>query len=295
MATVVSSTDSPESIKASFTGKCNVTISDDAGNDVTPKDDAATGDTNLAAATDKEAGTTADSATAGDTTQDQPSKADKRIDKLTEELSNVKQRLEAATAKPVTKDDSKPAAAPSEDTEPKPEDFDTQADFLKALSKWAIKLARKEEKAEAAKQTEVQEKQKTLDGWHEQQNAAREKYKDYDEVMTDEVIIGVAAAQTLVELPDGVELAYYIGKHPEEAKALAKLTKERDVAIALGELRAKMKSTVTKPTVATKEKPKPITPVTGTSKGNVDKPRSELSYKEYKALRQKEIAARRTA
>ena len=293
MATVVSSTDSPESIKASFTGKGTVTVSDDAGNDITPKD-APTGDTSLAAATDKEAGTSVDSATAGDTTKDQPSKADKRIDKLTKELSEARQKLAAATAEPAPKS-GKVADVSSVDDEPKPENFDSQADFLKALSKWSIKESRKEELAEAAKQTEVQEKQKTLDNWHEQQKTAREKYKDYDEVMTDEIIIGVAAAKTLVELPDGVELAYYVGKHPEEAAALAKLTKERDVAIALGELRAKVKVATPKPQVAAKEKPKPITPVTGLSKGSIDKPRSELSYKEYKAVRQQEIAARRKA
>ena len=225
---------------------------------------------------------------------DKPSKADKRIDKLTKQISELQEQLKATAPKEPAKEPAKTDNTPSEDAEPKPEDFDTQADFLKALSKWAIKQARKEEKAEAAKNVQVQERQQVLDGWHEQQKAAREKYKDYDEVMSDEVFVGPIAAQTLVELPDGAELAYYIGKHPDEAEALAKLSKERDVAIAIGGLRIKVKGTTSaKAPVTGKDKPKPITPVAGTSTGNVDKPRGEMSYKEYKAKRNQEIAATR--
>lgn len=295
MTTIISSTDSPESIKDNFKGKGVVTVSDDAGNDITPKEDTTQ---DSAAATEQVAENTTESATVeetpADTEKDKPTKAEKRIEELIKKVSSLEAQLKAAPAEKKPEVQVKPADAPAEDAEPKPEDFDTQADFLKALSKWAIKAARKEEKAETAKQTEVEEKQKVVSNWHEQQKAARAKYKDYDTAMGD-TVIGVVAAKTLIELPDGAELAYYIGKHPEEAEVLAKLTKERDVAIALGELRAKVQKPLTKAPVQGKEKPKPITPLGGTSKGNVEKPRGELTYKEFKAKRQQEIAAKRKA
>lgn len=311
-AVLVTSTDTPETIQAALGDKGNVRVHDDVGVDIThdpaaKKDDKAD-DKSSAAPTDKEGTTSDDSATSGKDQADsdkegKPDKAvQKRIDQLTREKAELQRQLEAAQApKEPQKDEPKKDAPKAEkDVEPSPEDFDTQADYMKALSKWAAKQARNEEKAERAKEAETARQNEVVENWKKQVETAKAKYKDWDDVMGD-VEIGNAVARALVETPDGAEIAYYIGSHPEEAKALKNLTKEREVGMAIGELRAKMrpaqqkssgdKSDTDQP--QTKEKPAPITPVSGTSTGNVSKAPKDMSYKEYKAYRNKQLAEKR--
>lgn len=311
-AVLVTSTDTPETIKTVLGDKGNVRVHDDVGVDIThepdaKKDDKAA-DTSSAAPTDKEGKTSDDSATSGkdQADSDKEGKSDKavqkRIDQLTREKAELQRQLDAAKApKEPQKDEPKKEPAKTEkDAEPSPEDFDTQADYMKALSKWAAKQARNEEKAERAKEAETARQNEVVDNWKKQVEAAKAKYKDWYDVMGD-VEIGNAVARALVETPDGAEIAYYIGKHPEEAEALKNLTKEREVGMAIGELRAKMrpaqKSSGDKgkepEEPQTKEKPAPITPVSGTSTGNVSKAPKDMSYKEYKAYRNKQLAEKR--
>lgn len=317
MAAVITSTDSVEAIQTALGAKnMSVQVQSENG-DLTEvkgtgvvstdqvdetKDDAASTD-------NKDDKSSADSAAAGDdkgSTVEIGKEAQKRIETLIRENGELKGRLEAAAPAKDTKSNDKAAADQSKvDAEPVPEDFNTQAEFMKALSKWAAKEARKEQRAEDARAAAKVEGDKALDSWNRQKEAAKAKYPDYDKAMG-EVEIGKIAAGMILQSPDGAELAYFIGKNPDEAKSFAKLTNERDVAMALGEVRAKMKAAApatkdkddtkdSKLEAQGKEKPKPITPVGGTSSGNATKAPSEMSYKEYKDKRNKEIAAKRRA
>lgn len=307
MAAVITSTDSPEVIQAALKGK-NVTVQvqDELGDDVTastgnesneaPPSDGEQLDEN-AAPTEEEGESSGESATPGKEKEPpakEPSDTDKRIDGLIKQVGELTGKLSAATA---PKEPAKTAETPKPEAEPQAEDFNTQGEYLKALSKWAAKEARKEMKAEQDKEAGEQRRTQTVDAWNKQVATAKTKYKDWDSVMGD-TEIGEIAARTLISMPDGAELAYYVGKNPEEAKTLVSLKNERDVAIAIGELRAKVKSLAPASkkdpaTVTGKNKPAPITPLGGNSSGNVDKKPSEMTYKEYKAKRNQEIAAKR--
>lgn len=310
MTTIVTSTDTPEALKSVIGDKGYIRVHDDVGVDITQEDKKAddTADTSSAASTDKEDTTSEDSATSGkdQADSDKEGKADKavqkRIDQLVKEKADLQRQLEAANApkekpKDAPKED---PAKPEDNAEPAPEDFDTQADYMKALSKWAAKQARKEEKAERVKEAEETRQQDVIKNWKTQVEVAKGKYSDWDSVMGD-IEIGNAVARALVETPDGAEIAYYIGKHPEEAKGLRELSKDREVGMAVGELRARMKADAPKSSKAEdkpsadkpKDKPAPITPVSGTSVGNVSKEPSKMTYAEYKAHRNKQLAEKR--
>lgn len=314
MTAVIASTDTPEAIKAAFAGKSvKVTVVDSLGTDVTAQgtgvvssdensdtaeqgsDAGSDGDTETAASSNTEDTTSSESAAEGNTTDTKPDAQALRIDGLIKQVGELTGKLDAVTAaKPAPKDDKEVKVTVS-DTEPKPEDFDTSADYLKALSKWAIKEARKEDKAAKDADDVKSKATKAVDVWNDQLKTARAKYKDFDKVMGD-TEIGKAAGQALFNTPDGVELAYYIGKNPAEAKTLVSLTNEREVLMALGEVRAKVKATVkAAPAADGKKKPEPITPVGGSTNNSVDKQNKDMNYKEYKAKRNAEDAAKRKA
>lgn len=324
MVAVVTSTDTPEAIQAALGAK-NVRVTDDAGNDVTKpnpegadkdkadKGDAAEGEDkdNAANSDDKsDDKNSSDSAAGGedkdDTKDDKGDKGDtavqKRIDKLTSKIGDLEAQLADAT-KPKgddKQDKGTPAAdAAKDDIEPKPEDFDTTADYFKALTKWSKAQLKKELKADADADAQKVANAQVVDRWNKQIESAKAKYKDFDEVMGD-TVIGKPVARALVESPDGAELAYYIGKHPEKAKGLKDLKQDREIGIAIGELRAEIRLSTKsdKKDDANKGsdnqgKPKPINPVGGSGKGgNVEDKIDTNNYQAYKAKRNKDIAAK---
>jgi len=54
--------------------------------------------------------------------------------------------------------------------------------------------------------------------------AFREEHPDCDEVIDQEIPLHAAVQHAVMELPNGVEVAYYLGKNPEFARRLADLT-----------------------------------------------------------------------
>lgn len=309
MAAVITSTDSPEAVKTSLEGrKMNVQVHDDAGNDVTvvgtgvvstdqdKKDDIVDVDKKDDAAPE-EGTSTDDSAASGkekEPKDELDSKFQRRIDGLISKLGELEGKLAAATAPKEPVKDDKPKA----DAEPQPEDFDTQADFLKSLSRWAAKEARKEAKVDQDKEAAATRKNEVMANWTAQVEAGKKNHKDWNDVMTEGVVIGPVAANTLMQLPDGAEIAYYIGKNPDEAKKLTSLKNDREIMVSIGELRAKVKaanpeSKKDETAKGGKEKPKPITPLGGTSSGNVDKKAQDMTYQEFKAKRNQDLAKQR--
>lgn len=315
MAAVITSTDTPEATQAALAGKYKTEIRDISGNptgntekEAEPKkegaeDAAPEGEEENAVPPEGEGENASESETEGNDEEESEddkgdTKSSKLIKKLLKKVDSLEEKLQSR-GEPA-KDDKKTDAAPPEEVkdeaEPKAEDFDTQADFTKAHAKWNRDQIKRELKADAAKETAKAAATKVLENWEGQVKAAKTKYKDFDTVMGD-TIIGKPMAKALVESPDGVELAYYIGKNPERAKDLKDLKSDREIGIAIGELRSEVRAlnkSKEKPKSANdSSKPKPITPVTGHGKGAVEKPVKDMSYQEYKvyhAKKQKQSA-----
>lgn len=303
---VVTTTDSEDAVKAAMGDKGKVAVRQfedgkDTQSDTSVQDtgvvstDNPDADENDAASDDDKSST--DSAAVGDKESKVSDKVQTKIDTLVKKIGDLEGRLVAATTPKETKTttDDKPKT----DEEPKAEDFDSNADYVKALSKWTVKQERIAQKAEDQKEEATARSNKVLSNWNAQIKAAKTKYSDWDDTMGD-TEVGTTAARMLVESPDGAELSYYIGKNPEEAEVLAALTSEREVAMAIGELRFKVKAAnKDKPKVTEKpqgkEKPKPITPVGGSSSGNVEKKPKNMAYQEYKAHRNRQEAEKRKA
>lgn len=192
--------------------------------------------------------------------------------------------------------------------EPNPDDFDDMKDYYKALSKYEAVKTKEEVKKEILAEQKAEDDRKAqnrvISKWQEAMEEARTRYPDFDEVTDTNLALdkdGIIQ-ETFLTSPIGVDICYWYGNNPDEAKRLLKLT---PVALAreLGKIEAKLqveldagkdkgKKTVTE--TNTKPKPKPVTPLEG-GKGKVpvDLSDEDMPYQEWKALRNKQIRDRR--
>lgn len=135
-------------------------------------------------------------------------------------------------------------------------------------------------------QAERAQVQALYDAWDQVKADARERMPDFDSVVTSQTPIHEAAAPYIVESDKGAEIAYYLGKNPDEARNLfAMFNTNRSRAYAeLGKIEAKVSAPAkSQPTKA----PAPPPILTGGSnpiapdpyKGSVDDMASYLRSK----------------
>lgn len=218
----------------------------------------------------------------------------KRIDKLTKRTVELQDEVEywkrqAATGKPPEPPKEAPKAA---EGKPKPDSFDTHEEYVEALTDWNVSQKIQEHetkrKQEEARATQAQR----IEAWQERLDAAREKYEDFDDVMSDDIEVSQAVTEVLLDSEHGADLAYWLGTHTDEAERINRLS---PVAAAreLGRLEAqfiKAPEGAAKP--APKPKAKPPTPVKR-SASTVEKSPDDMNFQEFKAWRKKQIQARR--
>ena len=134
----------------------------------------------------------------------------------------------------------------------KPEDFETTEDYIDALST---------EKAEAivARDTRVNEGKKISAGYQDQVETAVEKYADFEQVAHNpDTPISAAMVDAIKSSDLGAEIAYHLGKNPEEAKAIYAMPPMRQIS-AIGKLEGKLETVESKP--AQTKAPAPLAPL----------------------------------
>ncbi|HEU4707931.1 MAG TPA: hypothetical protein VFS17_01330, partial [Methylophilaceae bacterium] len=155
-----------------------------------------------------------------------------------------------------------PAAKP--EGKPKQEDFATYEDYLEALAKHTVAEERRKAEAEAEEAKEKQTREAKAKTYAERAEKARERMPDFDDVVDQDLPVSRAMIEVIMESDIGPDLAYYLGKNPDEATRIAQLS---PIAAAreLGKIEAKLtpadKTDPPKPSDA----PKPPNPVKGTT------------------------------
>lgn len=232
----------------------------------------------------------------------------KRIDKLTREkyeyknkFETLEQRLAALEqGKTQVKEETAKEEKVTEPDDPEPEEesFDDYKKFVKALSAWQYRQERKAEQAKEAenraKQSEQQKVQAVYDKYNERVTEAQERYDDFDDVVGKSTPIPQSVVLAIIEMDNGPDVAYYLGKHPEICKKLVGMGQLSAVA-EVGRISANLTPTeeveegnerITVPKVPTRAK-EPIRPVSGSStKSSI--PLDELPYAEYARIRAKQ-------
>lgn len=235
----------------------------------------------------------------------------KRIDELVKQREEAERRAEAERAEKarllsLLEEKSKPTAepakpAPDEDPEPKEPsraDFQSPEEYDAAVRKWSREYATwTSDRAvkEALADRDKQEQQKQIE---EGQRAAREayvarvekataKYPDYKQVAeSPDVSVSIPMAQAIMHSEHGPDIAYHLGKHPEEAKRISGLNPVQQL-VELGQIVAKLNAPApeTKPEPKPETKPvsaapKPIKPL-GPGASEIRKSPEEMTMEEY--------------
>jgi hypothetical protein len=140
------------------------------------------------------------------------------------------------------------------------EQFSSYEEFLEAKAakkaEEAVDRRLKEQDESRKKQLEQESERERATTWAKRQEAGRKKYEDFDEVAgSEEVVITKDMAAVIMDSDLGHEIAYFLGKNPDEAERIAELSPSRQAA-EIGKLELKLANPA-KPSSA----PAPINPV----------------------------------
>ena len=147
---------------------------------------------------------------------------------------------------------------------PTADQYQTTEDYVEALAGWKAEEIVSRRVSEAQRQGQEAQQQRQLaeieDAFSERCDEVRGKHDDYDDVVGNPALhITPAMAATIKQSETGPELAYYLGKNPQEATRIAKLSPFLQ-AKELGRLEVKVSEA---PAPKTSAAPEPIKPVNG--------------------------------
>lgn len=245
---------------------------------------------------------------------DEPKKAkgvQKRLDELTKQREEAERRAQAEReeklrllalleertgktgAQEVTQEAEAEPARPNKADFPDPDAWEqAMLDYADQKAAWTARREIEAAQAEAKKQAEIEAieegQRRAREQYNERVKQIREKFSDYDQVAeSPDVQVPIPVAYALLNDPDGPAIQYYLGGHPDEAKALFDMSPPQQL-VALGKIVAKMQAPAPapepkpKPTVSAA--PAPIKPLK-TGGDSVSKSLDEMSMEEYAAHR----------
>lgn len=224
---------------------------------------------------------------------------EKKISKLTRRVSEKEQEIERLrqendALRRVTKpaeEALKPEVKLSD--EPKAEDFDTHADYIKAVAKWTLKT--EAQAAESKKQAEASasEYKKLQEAHISRLQEFVKTQTDFDEVIADyladhgDMKFSDTLEEAILTSDLGPAIVYELARNPDELKRINSLGVVQ-AGKEIGKLEAKLaKAQESSKTVETKitKAPPPLKPVGSAKSGALIKSIDEMSFQEYKKAR----------
>ena len=137
------------------------------------------------------------------------------------------------------------------------------ADQFANVDEYAQALAERKAQELVQQRDQRQQQEALLEGYQEREEAAREKYDDFEQVaLNPKLPITTLMAQTIQASDVGPDVAYYLGSNPKEAERISRLPAYLQ-AKEIGRIEAKVQSSP--PAKKTSAAPTPITPVTARS------------------------------
>jgi hypothetical protein len=235
-------------------------------------------------ADDKEA----DSAPEGETSDDDAPRKPRRNDlKYWKQRAREAEEREASLVRQTREEPKATVKTEAPQGKPKLEDFASFDDFQEALIDYKA-----DQKWEAKQREAVEKQTKTVQQRYEAElrskflesaDKARDKYDDFDEVISSPTLkVTQQVAMLVGETDDPGEVSYYLARNPDEAKRLNSLPPAR-AAVELGKIEAKIAS---KPVSVTKAPPPPST---ARGKSGVSKPNNAYTADEWYAKRMAEF------
>lgn len=190
-----------------------------------------------------------------------PKGVQKRIDRLTQEKYRLRAELDFLRGQQPQQ--AQPAQQAQQTSQaPKLEQYNSIEEYLDALAdhKASQKFDHlaKEREAKESQTRQQQEAAKLHESYTKQTEQARQAYGDFDDVVQDpDLPISQAMAEAIMRSTNGADVAYYLGKNPDQAARIASLD-PFSAAVEIGRIAA----TVVRPQPRkTSNAPPPIQPV----------------------------------
>jgi hypothetical protein len=192
-----------------------------------------------------------------------PSRKQRAIDRATkelrEEVAELRKKLEGK-AEPEKKveargEEKRPTRGEYADT------AEGQQQYEDALLAWGTKKALGDQKVKDAEAANKARFEKNIVNYGAQVEEAKEKYEDWDQVVNQDIFIGRDAQLAILELENGAEVIYYLGRHPVAAAKLGEMSPVSAI-MEVGRLATRLKTGTPSPgeTNGREAKPKPRIP-----------------------------------
>lgn len=174
----------------------------------------------------------------GDHTPKLPRSVRREINKLRAELGETKGRLsmlQELQAAGFTKAEAKQEVARIESTEPTREQFQSDAEYIKALTKFETGKAQQASDARQSANAEMQELLKTANANTAKYEADAAKFPDWEEAQEAMAGISLDGANTemlvglFAESDQRAGVSYYWAKHPDEFKEFLKMSGRQQI------------------------------------------------------------------
>jgi hypothetical protein len=196
-----------------------------------------------------------------DQVQNAPEVAEQAVEQQAEEKKFTQAEIDAMISKRLAREQRKwereqklkmaTSALPA--TPPTQEQFESPEAYADALAE------RKAQELVARREAERQQAE-VLEGYHEREEKARDKYEDFEQVAYNPRLpITQVMAETIQASDIGPEMAYYLGSNPKEADRIARLSPFLQ-AKEIGKIEAKLAENP--PVKKSSSAPTPISPVT---------------------------------
>lgn len=187
-----------------------------------------------------------------------------------------------------------PKAEPEQPSDrPTSDKFNSTEEYVEAIAGWKAEQIVAQREAKRAEQESAQRNQQSAEEakrvWAEQEEAALEKYDDFEQVAYNPKLHISDAMMAAIQTSDvGTDLAYFLGKNPSEAERIAKLPPLL-AAKELGKLEAKLPTVVN---IKTSNAPPPIRPIKGASVTTSNEPTDSDSVDAWLKKRNAQVEAR---
>lgn len=170
-----------------------------------------------------------------------------------------------------------PAPSGGKGEKPDPSKFKTYDQYVEALTDWKVREKMSLE-AEARRRDEAGRR------LAERITAAEKKYPDFRNVaLNPDVSITPLMFEAIVESEAGAEVAYFLGKHPDEAERLSRLSPLSAVK-EIGRIEAKLIGAERIEPRRVTQAPSPVRTLEGSGEA-ADRSPAEMSMDEYRAWR----------
>ena len=176
-------------------------------------------------------------------------------------------------------------------TAPRMEDFTDVQEYAKAYANFEKENALKDyERKQRETQFQTRQAKMTSD-WEARATKAVSKYEDFEEIVG-ELKPTTPWAVAIMRSENGEDVAYHLGKHPQEARKILALEPE-DQFLEIGRLSAKLAAAPTEKPKTPSKAPAPITPVAAGNSAPADEYKDGMSPQDYLKVRKSLLGLRR--